>query len=187
MTTDLGHDLLRVWNYVQGGGLVLDHEIALPKDSGPRHLVQHGSGSIFVVTEYSVEVAVVRENEDSGIYSVSHIGPATSGGASSGDSAAEIALAPDGAHAYVGVRGSNRISVLAIDVDGSSLHPLSDSSSGGDWPRHHLVREGFLHVAHERSGDVITFPLDSTTGLPGEPIGRIKTGSPTALVLADRR
>lgn len=183
MTTDLGHDLLRVWNYIPGEGLIVDHVVALPKGSGPRHLVEHASGSVFVVTEYSIEVAVVRQNSGSGIYSLTDLGPATVTGASPGDSAAEIALAPDGARAYVGIRGSNRISVLTIEADGSALHPISDSSSHGDWPRHHLVRASWLHVAHERSGDVITFPLDSVTGLLGEPIDRLEIGSPTALVL----
>ena len=110
---------------------------------------------------------------------------ATAGGAKDGDSAAEIALSPDGRHAYVGVRGSNRICVL--DVDGGSpgvASPLMDYSSGGDWPRHHLIRNGWLHVAHERSHDVTTFRLDPVSGLPGEVQSRLVTGSPTALVMA---
>ncbi|MCU1515691.1 MAG: 3-carboxymuconate cyclase, partial [Pseudarthrobacter sp.] len=61
MTTDLGHDTLRIWSYEPGVGLVPDHEVALPFGSGPRHLVQHRSGSVFVVSEYSIEVFVVKE------------------------------------------------------------------------------------------------------------------------------
>ncbi|MCB5292186.1 6-phosphogluconolactonase [Arthrobacter sp. SO3] len=186
MTTDLGHDLLRVWNYVPSQGLHLDHELALPRDSGPRHLVQHPGGSVLVVTEYSVEVAVVRCSPGSGIFGLAGIGPATRAGAFAGDSAAEIALAADGRHAYVGVRGSNRISVLELDADGNALRPLADVPSGGDWPRHHLVRNGWLHVAHERSGDVVTYPLDLESGLPGQAVGRLEVASPTALVPAAR-
>ena len=176
MTTDLGHDLLRVWNYVPSQGLQLDHELALPRDSGPRHLVQHPGGSVLVVTEYSIEVAVVQRSRESGIFSLAGVVPATRAGALPGDSAAEIALSPDGRHAYVGVRGSNRISVLEVDSDGGALRPLADVPSGGDWPRHHLVRNGWLHVAHERSGDVMTYPLDPVSGLPGEAVGRVDAG-----------
>lgn len=184
MTTDLGHDLLRVWNYRPGRGLVLNHEVVLPLGSGPRHLVQHGSGIVFVVTEYSIEAAVVAASADSGIFRLMGISPATLGGALAGDSAAEIALAGDGRHAYVGVRGSNRIAVLEVVARGAGLRAIADVPSGGGWPRHHLVRDGWLHVAHERSGDVVTFPLDPESGLPGEPIGRVELASPTALVMA---
>ena len=90
----------------------------------------------------------------------------------------------DGRHAYVGVRGSNRISVLEVDSDGGAVRPVADVPSGGDWPRHHLVRNGWLHVAHERSGDVVTYPLDPASGLPGEAVGRVALASPTALVPA---
>lgn len=184
MTTDLGHDLLRVWNYAPSQGLLLDHELALPGDSGPRHLVQHPGGNVLVVTEYSIEVAVVRRSRESGLFSVAGVVPATSAGAQPGDSAAEIALSADGRHAYVGVRGSNRISVLEVDPGGGTLRPVADFPSGGDWPRHHLVRNGWLHVAHERSGDVVTYPLDPESGLPGEAAGRLELPSPTALVPA---
>jgi 6-phosphogluconolactonase (cycloisomerase 2 family) len=186
MTTDLGHDLLRVWNYVHRTGLVLDHEVVLPKDSGPRHLVQHSDGTVSVVTEYSIEVFAARAASASGKFELVGQGPATSDGAMDGDSAAEIALSPDGRFAYVGVRGSNRISVLELDpsAEGSLLRPLGDFTSGGDWPRHHLVRSGWLHVAHERSHDITTFRLNDQTGLPEGPLQRLVAGSPTALIVA---
>lgn len=187
MTTDLGHDLLRVWNYVPGQGLRLDHELALARDSGPRHLVQHPKGPVLVVTEYSIEVAVLQRSRESGAFSLAGVVQATAAGALPGDAAAEIALGADGRHAYIGVRGSNRIGVLDVGGDGSVVRAVADVPSGGDWPRHHLVRNGWLHVAHERSGDVVTFPLDPETGLPGEAVGRLDLASPTALVPAARR
>ncbi len=182
MTTDLGHDLLRLWDYVPGEGLRGVQQIVLPKDSGPRHLVQHPGGAVFVVTEYSIQVATVRAGED-GRFALAAIGPAGVEEASDGDAAAEIALSPDGRHAYVGVRGSNRICTLRVGDDGTLIEPVADTPSGGDWPRHHLVREGWLHVAHERSNDVVTFRLDPESGLPAGPAGRLETGSPTALIV----
>ncbi|MGO4804496.1 lactonase family protein [Arthrobacter sp. 2MCAF15] len=188
MTTDLGHDLLRIWTVRSGPGPalrpVLDHEVVLPQGSGPRHLVQHPGGDVFVVTEYSIEVVAASLSPDSGDFRLGFVGPATAGGAVPGDSAAEIALAADGRHAYVGVRGSNRISVLEVVAGGAALRPVADVHSGGNWPRHHVVREGWLHVAHERSGDVVTFPLDPETGVPGTPLDRLDVASPTALVPA---
>ena len=188
MTTDLGHDLLRIWNVSSGAeralGPALDHEVVLPRDSGPRHLVQHPDGHVFVVTEYSIEVAVAGLSPASGDFRLGFVGPATAGGAQPEDSAAEIALAPDGRHAYVGVRGSNRVCVLEVEAGGAALRPVADVPSGGNWPRHHLVRDGLLHVAHERSGDVVTFRLDAASGLPGIAADRLQVDSPTALVPA---
>jgi len=187
MTTDLGHDLLRLWDYVPGEGLRHTQDVVLPMDSGPRHLVQHPGGTVFVVTEYSIEVAAVRAGAD-GRFELAAMGPAGAAEASDGDAAAEIALSPDGRHAYVGVRGSNRICTMRISDGragdgGTRLEPVADTPSGGDWPRHHLVREGWLHVAHERSNDVVTFRLDPESGLPAGPAGRLETGSPTALIV----
>lgn len=182
MTTDLGHDTLRIWNYIPGTGFVADHEVALPFGSGPRHMVQHPGGSVFIVSEYSVEVFIVRP--EAGTFELVFRGPATSGGSQPGDSAAEICLGPDGNHAYVGVRGTNIISTLRVDNGGTELLPVQDMASGGDWPRHHLVRDNWLHVAHERSDNIATFPLDPATGLPGATIHDVKTPSPTALVPA---
>lgn len=182
MTTDLGHDTLRIWRYRPGAGLIADHEVILPFGSGPRHLVQHHSGSVFVVSEYSIEVFVVRSH--AGTFKLISRSPATSGGSLPGDTAAEICLDQEGTYAYAGVRGSNLVSVLRVSPDGSGLAPVTDVPSGGDWPRHHLVRGQWLHVAHERSDNIVTFKLDRATGLPGPAIRSIAAPSPTALVPA---
>ncbi|MGJ3190591.1 lactonase family protein [Paenarthrobacter nitroguajacolicus] len=183
MTTDLGHDLVRVWQYIPGEGLQPDHQVILPKGSGPRHMARHHSGTVFVDTEYSVEVATVRMEPD-GTYELTAIVPASVNKPFDGDSGAEIALSPDGRFAYMGVRGSNRICILKVSHNGSELEPLADVPCGGDWPRHHLVREGWLYVANEGSNDVVSFSLDPDTGLPDGPVSRVETGSPSALVLA---
>jgi 6-phosphogluconolactonase (cycloisomerase 2 family) len=180
MTTDLGHDTLRIWEYVPGSGLIADHEVALPFGSGPRHLVQHASGNVFVVSEYSIEVFVVRP--EAGTFELVFRGPATSGGSLPDDSAAEISLGEGGRHVYVGVRGSNLVSVLEVGAAGTELVPAGDFPSGGDWPRHHLVSGRWLHVAHERSDNIATFELDPVTGLPGPMVHNLETPSPTALV-----
>jgi 6-phosphogluconolactonase len=46
------------------------------------------------------------------------------------------------------------------------------------------VHDGLLRVAHERSNEITTFALDAATGLLGEPLDSLPTGSPTCLVLA---
>jgi 6-phosphogluconolactonase len=182
MTTDLGYDMVRVWQYIPGEGLQPDHQVVLPKGSGPRHMARHRSGTVFVDTEYSVEVAAARMEPD-GTYELTAIVPASVNKPFDGDSGAEIALSPDGRFAYMGVRGSNRICVLKVSHNGNELEPLADVPCGGDWPRHHLVREGWLYVANEGSNDVVSFRLDPETGLPDGPVGRVETGSPSMLLV----
>lgn len=183
LTTDLGNDLVRVWKYSAGEGLHADHQVILSKGSGPRHMARHPSGTVFIDTEYSVEVAAIKA-EPQGVFELTAMVPVSVNKPFDGDAAAEIALSPDGRFAYVGVRGSNRICILKVGEDGTSLAPLADLSSGGDWPRHHLVREGWLFVAHEGSNDVVSYKLDPETGLPDGPVSRVETGSPSVLVPA---
>ena len=183
MTTDLGHDLVRVWQYSPGEGLQLDHQVILPAGSGPRHMARHHSGTVFVDTEYSVEVAALRMEPD-GTYELTTMVPASAAGAKEGDAGAEIALSPDGRFAYVGVRGSNRICVLKVSHGGAELEPLAEVPCGGEWPRHHLVREGWLYVANEGSDDVVSFKLNRETGLPDGVVSRVETGSPSVLIPA---
>jgi 6-phosphogluconolactonase len=211
MSTDLGVDLVRVWNYQPGTGLVLDHEITLPFWSGPRHLIAHPNGTVLIVTEYSVEVVVLSTSSavmDAGAvatssivtsagqsasrlaappmlprYTVVQIGPATARRAQPFDGGAEIALSADAVFVYVTVRGSNTVTTLRVD-DRGHVHPLADTSSGGNWPRHHLVLGRTLLIAHERSSDVTLFDLDPDTGLPVGPTQHTAVGAPTALVPA---
>jgi 6-phosphogluconolactonase (cycloisomerase 2 family) len=74
--------------------------------------------------------------------------------------------------------------ILKVSAEGTSLEPLADVSTGGDWPRHHLVRDGWLLVAHEGSNDVMSYKLDPASGLPDGPVSRVETGSPSVLVPA---
>ncbi|WP_178992898.1 lactonase family protein [Paenarthrobacter nitroguajacolicus] len=183
MTTDLGHDLVRVWRYSPGGRLQQDHQVILPAGSGPRHMARHHSGTVFVDTEYSVEVAALRMEPD-GTYELTTMVPASATGAKEGDAGAEIGLSPDGRFAYVGVRGSNRICILKVSHSGSELEPVAEVPCGGEWPRHHLVREGWLYVANEGSDDVVSFKLNRETGLPDGVVSRVETGSPSVLIPA---
>lgn len=132
LTADLGNDLVRVWTYQPGSGLQADHQVVLPKGSGPRHMVRHSSGTVFVNTEYSLEVAAIR-SEPQGVFELTAMVPVSVNKPFDGDAAAEIALSPDGRFAYVGVRGSNRMCILKVSAEGTSLEP------GGRFHRRRLA------------------------------------------------
>jgi 3-carboxymuconate cyclase len=181
MTTDLGFDLARVWRWTPDAGLELDHEVTLPVGSGPRHLAQHPAGHVYIVTEYSIDVLVLTPDA-SGRFSLAAAVPVLAGGAHDGDAAAHISLDEGARHVHVTVRGANRIAVLGVRDGGARLEPIADVACGGDRPRHHLQREGVIHVANQRSSEVATFLIDPVTGIPEQLLQTVPTGTPTCLV-----
>lgn len=139
-TTDLGVDLVRFWRPA-GGGLALDHEVVLPRGTGPRHMVVHPSGHLHVVTEYSCEVFTLAAGPDGvwRVVSATAVSPIARVGA---DFPAELARTRDGQFLYTALRGSDTISVLRVRGSGESVEPVALADSGVEWPRHHLVHEG---------------------------------------------
>lgn len=202
-TTDLGYDLVRFWAWTPPaagtgtdtpGSLASLGEVVLPLGSGPRHLVRTTDGRLLVVTEYSVEVAVLeptashdptpRDPAHVAPYRRARMVPVLAGGAAPGDSGAEIALSPDARHLYVGVRGSDLLATL--ELDGPALRPVAQVPSGGRTPRHHLVDGDRLHVAHQDSDELTTHAL-SPEGLPTRIVARLPLGSPTVLAASPAR
>ncbi|WP_243228622.1 beta-propeller fold lactonase family protein [Microbacterium sp. CIAB417] len=163
-TTDLGFDLVRIWRQ-SASGLELDQEVALPRGTGPRHMVVHPSGHLHIVTEYSCEVFTLASAADGSwsIVSATLVSPAASVGT---DFPAELARSRDGRTLYTALRGSNTIAALRVEGSGERLAPFALADSGVDWPRHHLVFEGKLLVAGQRSDSVTLLDLDERTGAP---------------------
>ncbi|MDE0545051.1 beta-propeller fold lactonase family protein [Microbacterium sp. C7(2022)] len=176
-TADLGFDLIRFWRGSRDG-LVLDHEVVLPRGSGPRHMVLHPSGHLHVVTEYSCEVFTLAEGRD-GRWAV--IGGTPLGGLP-GDAAAELARSRDGEYLYAGLRGSNTIAVLRVRDGGDRTEAVALVDSGVNWPRHHLVVRDTLLVGGQLSDEVVSLSLDIRTGVPGRPRHRVEAPSVTCLL-----
>ncbi|GAA5034537.1 lactonase family protein [Microbacterium fluvii] len=179
-TTDMGLDLVRFWR-AGADGLRLAQAIALPQGTGPRHMVWHPSGHLYVVTELSCEVFVLAQAAD-GTWSVvagTPLSPATTAGL---DLAAELAPSRDGEFVYAGVRGSNTLATLRVRGTGADLQPIALVESGVDWPRHHVVVRDTLLVAGQRSDEVASLTLDLRTGVPGGIRHRTAAPSPTCLL-----
>lgn len=181
-TTDLGFDLVRIWRPAQGG-LTLDHEVALPMGTGPRHMVVHPSGHLHVVTEYSCEIFTLAVQPDGrwALAAATTVTPAAEIGT---DFPAELARSRDGETLYTALRGSNTIAALRVRGAGESVEPLALAESGVDWPRHHLVHDGALLVAGQRSNEISVLDLDDRTGAPRGIHHRTPAPTPTHLLLA---
>lgn len=180
-TTDLGFDLVRLWR-ADASGIAPHQDVALPRGSGPRHLVWHPSGHLYVVTELSCEVFVLAAAAD-GTWSVVSGAP-IGAGTLPGDAGAELALSHDGEFLYAGARGSNTIGTLRVRGQGDRLEPVALVDAGVDWPRHHAVVRDILLVAGERSDEVASLTLDIRTGVPGRVRSRTSAPTPTCVVPA---
>ena len=142
--------------------------------SGPRHLAFHPSGRhAYVVHELNSTVTVCTWAD-----ATLTAGPVCStlpAGSAEPNYPGEILVSADGRFVYATNRGANTIAVFTVEDDGARLELLATPSCAGDWPRHLAVdRTGrWLYVANERSGEVVWFPLDPATGLPGDVAGRL--------------
>lgn len=179
-TTDLGYDLVRIWRPT-ATGLALDHEVVLPRGSGPRHMVVHPSGHLHVVTEYSCEVFTLAADRE-GRWGVVAGVVATPIARIGADFPAELARSRDGETLYTALRGSNTVAALRVRGSGERVEPLALAESGVDWPRHHLVHDGALLVAGQRSDEIAVLDVDERTGAPGRVRHRAAAPAPTHLL-----
>ncbi|HLU63934.1 MAG TPA: beta-propeller fold lactonase family protein [Protaetiibacter sp.] len=175
LTLDLGADRLHVHERRADGLLTRVDSLALPAGTGPRDLHALPTGELALLGEWSCEVLVLdpagREFE------VVHILPLP-GAAPGENQAAALGVSADGRFLYAGVRGADRVAVLAIEDDG--LRALDAVPSGGRWPRHLLVDGELLHVANQLSDAIATFRIGDD-GIP-VPLAITPTPSPTVVV-----
>jgi 6-phosphogluconolactonase len=176
LTTDLGTDRVHI-HTLGAEGLIRTGSLALPPGTGPRDLVLHPSGIVWMLGELSGEIFVLKREGDSFVVD----GRVALPGAESGDHSAAIATSSDGRFVYVGHRGSNTVSVVSVDNTGTELTPVASVGCGGDWPRHLTVDGDYLHVANQRSSTVATFAIGAD-GVP-ELLGSIAVPSPTYLLV----
>lgn len=175
LTLDLGADRVYVHARAADGLLARVDELALPEGTGPRDLHALPSGELALLGEWSCEVLVLdAAGSEFEIVQILALPDATPGE----DQAAALGVSGDGRFLYAGIRGADRIAVMAIEADG--LRALASVPAGGSWPRHLLVDGELLHVANQLSDRVATFRIGAD-GIP-TPSATSTTPSPTCLV-----
>lgn len=160
LSADLGADRVHIHSF-NDGVLTRTGSLVLPAGTGPRDFARHPSGRILLLGELSLEVLVLEWMSGE----LTPVSSAALPGGVAGDHAAGLALSEDGTRLYVGLRGSNVISVLGIDADGRNIFGIDSVSGEGDWPRHVILDGDVLHVVHQRSGTIASFNT-SASGLP---------------------
>ena len=175
LTADLGTDRMYLHRW-SGERLIRYDEVPLPPGTGPRDLLPLPDGRIALLGEWSCEFTLLEPSGES--FEVVQIMQLPDSNPRA-DQAATLGLSPDGRIVYAGIRGSNRIAMIAVDAD--AARAIGSAPSGGDWPRHFIVDSGFVHVANELSNSVATLRIEPDGTLT--PIGEaVAVPSPTCLM-----
>jgi 6-phosphogluconolactonase (cycloisomerase 2 family) len=173
LSVDLGSDRV----LVHRPGLRAAASLALPPGTGPRDLAPHPSGLLYLLSELSHELFVLRWTGTD----LEIVSSAAVPGALEGDDGSGISFGAGGRYVYTGLRGSDRIATLRASDDGTRLEPLGWVSSEGEWPRHHAVDGDVLHVANQLSNSVCSFRL-AADGTPRPFADPVAVPSPNYLL-----
>ncbi|MEV7194112.1 lactonase family protein [Streptomyces sp. NPDC093510] len=168
VSVDLGTDSVRVCAF-DDGDLTLHREVALRPGSGPRHLVFHPRGDrAYVLNELSPTLTVCAWDAADGALKPLGELPVLTETPAVDTYPSEVVVAPDGRFLWTATRGTDVISVIALDEAGDAPRLTATVPCGGHWPRDLAIDPAgrHLYAANERSGDVTWFTIDQETGIP---------------------
>lgn len=188
LATDLGTDLLTVYNYnpdSKSAVLKFVNSFRVKSGSGPRHLTFSNDGKyVYLIQEMDGSVIVFLYNDGNFklIQETSVIQKKFKGKTS----AADIHISPDGKFLYATNRGTaNDISCFKIRKNGK-LKRKSNTSTLGKGPRNFAIDPSgnFLLVAHQFTNNVVVFKINKETGTLTATGKEIALSAPVCLVFA---
>jgi 6-phosphogluconolactonase len=189
--SDLGLDRVLIYRFDAAKGTLSRGQ---PEDSfsaklapgtGPRHIAFSADGKfMYVLGEIDSTVTVFANEGKESYHAIQKISalPADFKGE---NTAAEIAIHPNGKFLYTSNRGDdNSIAVFAIDQSTGRLTFVQRVPSGGKTPRHFAITPDAsrLLAANEDSGNVVEFTIDKMTGKLTETGEVAKVPHPVCLV-----
>lgn len=191
LTADLGSDRILFERFDPAAEATEPRElgsVALEAGSGPRHLAWRPDGStLYVLGELNGSVSGLRWDAERGALSpfqrISSLPPGFSGT----NTAAEIAIAPDGRFLYVSNRGDDALAVFSVDASGR-LAFAGRVPTGGRTPRSFALDPSgrWLLVANQGSDSIVVFRLDPATGIPAATGAPIRVVAPVCVLIAPR-
>ena len=195
LVCDLGNDTIAVFP-IDGAtgkmGAVQLSQNRVP-GSGPRHVVFHPNGRwVYGVNELTSRVDQYLWNEVHGSASMpatafltdaGHSVSSIDAGSKMVNTAAEIAVSPEGRFVYVSNRGEDSLAVFAVDEGTGALRGVQRIGCGGKSPRHFaLDAEGrWLVCGNTKSDGVAVFARDATTGRLSGPVATLAVPEPMML------
>ncbi|HSI12173.1 MAG TPA: lactonase family protein [Chthoniobacter sp.] len=182
---DLGNDQVEGYRFDnQKGTLQLSKTATtgIAPGSGPRHLVMHPRGDVYVINEMANTVTALHRDSGSGAmhtFQTVHTLPA---GYNQPSTTAEIALHPNGKFLYASNRGHDSIAVFAIAGNGR-LSLVEHISTKGKTPRFFTFDPSgrWLLAANQNSNDIFVFRADSHTGKLTPNGQKVNVGAPVCI------
>ncbi|PZF81090.1 lactonase family protein [Jiangella anatolica] len=178
LAVDLGTDTIHRYRLDEGSGRLAELDrIALPPGTGPRHLVVLGDRA-YVAGELASTLTVV-DLAASPPRVVTTVPTGDTGGpARCYPSAIRASL--DGRFCYVANRGPNTLDTF--DVSSGAPVRRASTGIGGDYPWDLVVAGRHLYAVNQRSGDLTTFALDPSTGVPERVGASVAVPSPACIL-----
>ena len=186
---DLGADLIHAYRFDAASGRLTPNEwfgSGLPPGAGPRHLAWNPSGRVlYAINELNSTVTAFHFNAWLGSIEPVQTVSTRPDGFTGPNSAAEIAVLPNGRFLYASNRGHDSLAVFSIDPATGRLTPAGHVSTGGKTPRHFAIdpTNRWLLAANQGSGSITIFRLDAATGQLSE-AGRVTVPDPVCLLFS---
>lgn len=163
---DLGTDRIVMYT-LEDDRLFKQEDTVLPPGTGPRTLVFHPEAKwAYVSGELNNTVTTFEYDMPSGRLRAVQQAPLLpeEQAADPANTAAHVAVSPCGRYVYVSNRGDDSVSHFAVDPENGQLTLIERVPSGGRIPRHFAVTDGFLLVANQESGNVVSFAIGREDG-----------------------
>ena len=186
--TDLGEDLLYVYNYNASGSsdvLTVKTVIKTNPGTGPRHLSFSPNGKFAYLAHEFNGYITAYSYQNGNFQKIQEVSTVDNDFKGKID-AADIHLSPDGKFLYQSNRGdANTINIFKVLPTGR-LAFESKSSSLGKGPRNFAIDPTgkFLLVANQNSDEIVIFERDKVTGALTDSKKRINVGSPVCLLFS---
>ncbi len=191
LVNDLGLDTIAIFPVNQQTGLLGTPSLtSVHAGAGPRHLAFHPNGRwAYGVNELANRIDGYLWNTTHAVGSAEPKAFLTDMGKSVNtldagfhgvDTAAEIAVSPNGYYLYVSNRGENSLVVFGIDQVSGALKFVQRISCGGKGPRHFTLDPSgkWLICGNQDSASVTVFGRDAGTGMLTGPVQTLGLESP---------
>ena len=188
LAIDLGTDRIAIYRFNATSGALTPHDpphVGVKAGSGPRHLAWHPNGQLaYVIQELTNEIIVFAWDSAKGTLSELQTVPTLPAAFSGTNTAAEIAVHPNGKYLYASNRGHDSIASYAIEAQTGHLRLLKHISSQGKTPRYFAFDPTgrWMIVSNQDSGDVAVIEVDGSSGELRAQQGSRKLDKPMGVV-----
>ena len=152
--------------------------------AGPRHFAFSADGRrVYVINEMGSTITGFDYDEKTGALTEFQTVPTLPATYTGPNTAAEIAIHPNGKFLFGSNRGDNSIAVYAIDGATGKLTLVEHQSTVGKTPRYFGIDPTgkFLLAANQDSDSVVVFRIDPNTGRLTPTGQSLETSSPTCV------